>query len=92
MQEIKHDGSDGIYKEGNIKDLLPEIEESLKKKDVREVIVSRLPGKKSQQVQNETWVRKIVREELKALLMERDPMFQKIVRELKETPDAKEYE
>ncbi len=82
MQEIKHNGSEGVYKEGDLKELLPEIETSMKKKNVKQVVVSKIPGRKKLGGISEDRIREIVREEFKILILQQDKTFKKILKEI----------
>lgn len=57
VQEVYHDGSEGEVKQFNsLKEMLPELEKSLNKKDVKFIKVSRLPelGKLESEEVNKT--------------------------------------
>ena len=88
MQEIKMDGTPGKRIEGDITDLLEKAVESLEDPEVQSVVIRKMiPGRNARKQQiniKKDRIRQIVREELKIMLMQRDPLFEKIMAELKE--------
>jgi hypothetical protein len=84
MQEIKHDGTRGEKKEGAIEDLLGFAKESLEKDDVAGVLIFK--GEEmvlDLSPEFEKHVRKIVKEEMKISMTRGEPLFQKIIKELR---------
>jgi len=100
MQEIRYDGTLGEKKEGTIEELLEMSKESLEKKDVAAVFISKgeedpdkkkvtlqIPGRRkgtTSLVVDDQRIRELVREELTIMLQQRDPLFKRILKEIQD--------